>query len=52
MKKSVLLQCRQRARFAAARLVRTLTPEVGEEGTVTRTNQAKGNRNEHKHINQ
>lgn len=52
MKKSVLLQCRQRARFAAARLVRTLTPEVGEKGTVTRTNQAKGNRNEHKHINQ
>ncbi len=31
MKKSVLLQCRQRARFAAARLVRTLTPEVGKK---------------------
>ena len=39
MKKSVLLQCRQRARFDAARLVRTLPPEVGEEGTVTRTKQ-------------
>lgn len=33
MKKSVLLQCRQRARFAAARLVRTLPPEVGKRNS-------------------